>query len=256
MSCDYTHDIMAHLLSSFDKYWKDNELDIFIGSNYNTIDPPKKNYFIVNSNKGNWKTESIEQINIIKNTNPNISHVILFLDDFILKKNVNTLRLNNVLNHVQSRDIKYLRLKKLEDSLLINFLNIFKKKLNIDNEKIFKIRKSHPYYSSLQVAIWDINYLLETIIKSENIWNFENRYNKETDHYSVSRNIFDYKHLVEKGNWEFYARNYCIKYIGYFNKGNRNLNTNSLKNKLKLIMKRIKFLIFGYIKEPNIRLFK
>lgn len=250
MSCDKTSDVLTHMLIGFNKYWDDNQFNVFVGVNENDLKLNSNKIKTIKSKINNWKSESLEQINHILEINPELTHVILFLDDFILNKKVDNNALNQICKNVISSNTKYLRLKKIEESLFMNFINKFRKKTTISGKSIFKIRKSHPYYSSLQVAIWDINHLIETIKNSKNIWDFENIVYSSVDHFSVSDNIFNYRHVVEKGNWEFYAENFCNKYLNYFQKGNRKMNSNTLFNKIKLKLKRFKFLIFGYIKIP------
>jgi hypothetical protein len=250
MSCDKTSDVLSHMLLSFYKYWDENMFDVYVGVNENEIKFNKNNFKSIKSKKGNWKSESLEQINNLLQINPDLTHVILFLDDFILNKNVDSKSLNKLCNEIIFKKIKYLRLKKIEESLFFNFFNSFRKKILLSGISIFRIRRSHPYYSSLQVAIWDINHLIETIKNSENIWNFENLNFKNVNHFSVTNNIFNYKHVVEKGNWEFYAESFCTKYLGYFNKGSRKMNSDTFINVLKLLLKKVKFMFFGYIKTP------
>ena len=60
---------------------------------------------------------------------------------------------------------------------------------------INKVRHSYPYYTSLQISLWDIKYFIKNIENCETIWNFE-RQQISKNHYHLKYNFF---HVVEKG---------------------------------------------------------
>ena len=247
MSCDKNKDILNHLLLSFKIYYKNNFLQHFIGIN-SSLNQKKEDYTELITPKSNWREESIYQITEIKNKFPNLTHLIVILDDFILNNYVDNIKLNSIINDPSFDRIKYLRLKKIEEPILRRILIFFRKKSMLGSSKIINIRKTHPYFYSLQVAIWDINYLLHAIQNSKDIWHFENQKSGNVDHFSVQNNIFHYKHIVEKGKWQYYASKYCNNYIGYFNPEFRPMLKNNLKNNYIDFFKKIKFYFFGYIK--------
>jgi hypothetical protein len=250
MSCDKNIDILNHSILSFEKYMKNVNLKWYIGvnSDNNTFDDK---YLKLFSNKSNWREESLNQINQIRNENNGITHLIVILDDFILKNNLNVEILYSLLQDEKIKDINYLRLKRIEESILKNIFINFLPKVLIGKSKIFKIRKTHPYYYSLQIAIWNIDYLYDSILNSQDIWHFENQQPTSIDHWSVTNNIFEYKHVVEKGKWEHYAKTYCWKYINYFQPGARQIINNNFKNRTHTLLKKIKFLLIGYVKLTN-----
>jgi hypothetical protein len=242
MSCDHTHDVLVHLQKSFDKFWPDCPYDIYIGSN-TKLESSKYKFLDVKQN--GWKLETLDQISKIQNFDSKITHLIVFLDDFILNSKVYNFQLNNIINLSFKNEIKYIRLKKIEEPLLLLIIN---KMLYFSNKLPYhKIRKTHPYYSSLQVAMWEINYLQKSVKDCINIWKFEESISSN-EHYTVKNNIFNYRHIVEKGLWEFYAEDFCIKHINYFNESNREWQSKNLSRKLYYFLKRVKFLTLGYIK--------
>ena len=107
-----------------------------------------------------------------------------------------------LLKEFDLKNIKYLCLKKMDESLLIKLLNSFKEKSAIN-----KIRNNYPYYTSLQIALWNIDYLILNIEKCSSIWNFE-RQQLSKSHYQVRDNIFHYIHIVEKGEWNYGTKRY------------------------------------------------
>jgi len=50
--------------------------------------------------------------------NPNITHVLAFLDDFILQKRVNNKKIISVVEEASEKDMAYLRFKPLEEGIL------------------------------------------------------------------------------------------------------------------------------------------
>ena len=115
MSCDQTHDVLDHFLKGFEKYWPDCPFDVYIGSN-TIIDSP--NYKYINVQKNNWRTETINQITEIKKIDNKVTHLIVFLDDFILNNKVSNKLIEKKVNYAIEKDIKYLRLKKIEVATL------------------------------------------------------------------------------------------------------------------------------------------
>ena len=246
MSCDKTRDVLLHFVEAFNKFWDNNRLPVYLGTNNEPTPSNFNNSILLPVPKSNWKQETLEQLSLLQHIDPSLTHVIILLDDFILNQNVENDRLTNMLDSGQLRNIKYLRLKRLEEGIFKKIIQCIFVESDFLNEKIFKIRKSHPYFTSLQIAIWDINYLKSCITNCKNIWAFETQKNSQIEHYSVLHNIFHYQHIVEKGKWESYAPMYCKKHINFFNSGNREFRSLNLSHKLKNRIKKIKFLIFGY----------
>ena len=110
MSCDKTKDVLDHFLKGLDIYWKNNTLPVFVGSNESPfiVDSQKHNFLA--APKSNWKIETLNQLYQIKKINPNISHLLVMLDDFILNKNIDNKILLDIINQVEIHNIDYLRL--------------------------------------------------------------------------------------------------------------------------------------------------
>lgn len=256
VSCDKSRDVLSHFSIGFNRYWKDNFLPIYIGSNsYQDFEGFEQAKFI-QCPRSNWKTETLSQLDSIRKVDPNISNIILILDDFILSENVDTNRLKSVIFAVEEKKIKYLRLKRLEDGLFYKVAQFFSKTNLVDEEYIFKVRNSHPYYSSLQIAIWDINHLISQLNSCSDIWDFELQKPHLSEHFSVVNNLLNYKHIVEKGLWESYAESYCTKYLGFFQNGERGTHGVSLFKQSKSLIKKVKFYFFGYLFSQKFRLNK
>ena len=236
-SSDNTSDVASIFLKSYTKYVKNNPLKIFMGinkkrhNNYNFI-----NY--LHANKSNWKNETLYQLNILKNKYK-IKNVILILDDFIFNKEKNCSEINELLKLFDNEKLKYLSLKKLDESKFTDLKNFFHTKKSIN-----KLRFSYPYYSSLQISLWDIDYLINNIKSCTSIWNFEILKNSN-NHHHVNDDYFSYKHIVEKGEWNYYTPLYVRKYIGEFKPGSRKVKSD-LFGFLVYNIRIIFFYVFGF----------
>ena len=236
-SSDNTSDVASIFLKSYTKYVKNNPLKIFMGinkkrhNNYNFI-----NY--LQANKSNWKDETLYQLNILKNKYK-IKNVILTLDDFIFNKEKNCSEINELIKLFDNKKLKYLSLKKLDESKFTDLKNLFRKKKSIN-----KLRYSYPYYSSLQISLWDIDYLIDNIMSCTSIWNFE-LLKSSNNHHDVNEDYFSYKHIVEKGEWNYYTPLYVRKYIGEFKPGSRKVKKD-LFGFFIYNIRIISFYVFGF----------
>jgi hypothetical protein len=247
VSCDKTRDVLLHFIKGFNIYWSDNVLPVFLGTNDHPLPADFEKATLLSVPKSNWKQETLDQICLLQKKDSSLTHVIVMLDDFILNRIVDNQRILNLINSNEINNIKYLRLKRLEEGIyriILQFIFTPKQKIS---EKVFKIRKSHPYFSSLQIAIWDIAYFKSCVSKSENIWQFELQKSLDFDHFSVCNNVFHYRHIVEKGKWESYSSKYCKKYISFFNEGSREFHSNSYIFRIKKFLIRLKFYFLGYL---------
>lgn len=244
MSCDYTADVAGYFFKGLDKYWSDCPLLKLVGTNEGknitdlTVVP-------LPVQASNWKQETIDQIRLIKKQYPEITHLLVFLDDFILSNEVETQRVKLLAKDVVEQKVSYLRCRPLEESIWGKIIQRMQSQTFFGEESCFIVRKNHPYYSALQVAFWDIEYLYEMVNDAEGIWAFENMVHPEKKHWSVSRPVFQYRHIVEKGEWDIGAEEYCKKYLGDFSSGSRQHIKKPI-SKGYWFWNKLKFHIFGY----------
>jgi hypothetical protein len=247
VSCEKTVDVLEHFFLGFQLYCKNVDFPIYVGCNHVPSDSKFSGIQFISAPKSNWKDETIFQLKALKIENPNVSNVILILDDFIIKKNLDFERLKSIVEFVENNQLKYLRIKRLEGSI-INLFSQYLRKIPINkDDNIFEIPKSHPYYSSLQIAIWEYDYLISSLQKCKNIWDFELQSDSLFNHYSIYKDVFSYRHIVEKGKWEIYAKSYCEKYIGFFNVGERSTRNVNLLGSVYNMLRRLKFMFLGYL---------
>ena len=151
-SCDNTHDVAEYFLTSFEKYIRNNIFDVFIGINkkkhlkkYNFL-----NYISVP--KSNWQIETKMQLDVLKKKY-GYKNVIHILDDFIFYDHTDLNDLQNLIDLFNKKNLQYLCLKRMRECFLVNVAN----NLSLSGE-ISKIRESYPYYTSLQISLWNIEY--------------------------------------------------------------------------------------------------
>ena len=244
-SCEKTKDVALHMLTSLFKYDYENKLSIYIGCDISSL-KPNFDYQHLETPQNNWKTETISQLEKIKDLNPDMSHILLLLDDFIISSKIDIISLSKLQLEVEKRKIKYLMLKPTNDCLynkILDYLNSF---FFVNGIRVYKIRQSHPYYYSLQASFWDIDYLIQNIKESDNIWSFENLKYKNEYHHAVIKPVIKYKHIVEKGEWDFRAKSICLKTIGFFNPGSRKNREMSFLILIIVYLKKLSFFLLGY----------
>ena len=171
--------------------------------------------------------DTIHAVEKLKNK---YTHVVLILDDFIFKS-FKTKEIFKLFRDYDDYD--YLRLTPSE--YVISFERKFIKNVPLD----------HPYYSSLQVASWRINYLIDVLENSDNIWDVEKQKIKKNHKY-VSTPLVNYRHVVEKGKWDRKAKQ-IINDVGFrFNSNGRSHDYLSFVQKIKYNVVKIILIIFGY----------
>lgn len=143
--------------------------------------------------QGDWISEIRQGLNNLKNRG--YSRIVLWLDDFYLTRPVDELEFKR---HIENSDsYPYLGLKRQRNSFLLK-----RDCLN----GVCKFNEKFKYYSSLQVAVWDIDHFLNILAKSCNIWDFELQKIKNYYHYEVENSCVSYLHAVEKGRWKYYTK--------------------------------------------------
>lgn len=204
-----------------------NVLVVTNDQNINGIDLGDWNKIIVS--KSNWRTEWRQAICKIQDLG--IEKGIWYLDDFYLNSCPNYDYLKTSL----AVDCKYLRLTPYERPLIRR--NVFR------NSGYEKVPYTHPYYCSLQAAIWDLNYLDEKLVSARNIWEFENQ--KGKGHLAHVKRVMRYRHSVEKGRWKWYSKLLYSKELkGLYNlkQAEKVISLESFKD----IGRHLKFVVFGY----------
>lgn len=235
-SCDKNRDVLAHTLESIKKYWPEAFDSLFVG--VNSIHENKNlKYKELYAKKSCWRNETLTQLDFLNKIFPG-EDVIVYLDDFLLLKAVDNSKIEKYVSLFRKLHIKYLRLTPYESSILHKIT----KQKYVD---IHMIPDKHLYPHSLQVAIWNREYLRKIITESKDIWDFENVKKSEAELYSSSQKLIIYKHIVEKGRWNYWAKKLCIKHINFFEPNQRGIRS-GIDKVIIDNLRRISFSIFGY----------
>ena len=236
-SCDKTHDVAKYFLKSYEKFIKNDHFEVFIGINKKKHKENFKFVRYISAPRSNCQIETLYQLDILKKKG--FKNIIHILDDFIFNKDTDMSDFTPFLKFFKNKKIQYLCLKKMRECFIVDILT------NLKSQRISKIRDNYPYYTSLQISLWDINYFIKNIKSSKSIWDFE-RQQLTKNHYHVKKDFFHYKHIVEKGEWDYYTNNYIEKYIESFKKGNRPFRKSFLGKEI-FILKKVSFYLFGFL---------
>jgi hypothetical protein len=126
-------------------------------------------------------------------------YLIVILDDFLLGSRVEQPRLSELVHMAVTSDFAYLRLVPLGRSLLARVTGWFPPEIR---PSIQRIPSGHPFYSSLQIAIWRKRYLQSILEKPLSVWEFEHESMAGSVHCTIKdRPPFTYRHVVERGRW-------------------------------------------------------
>ncbi|WP_024787510.1 hypothetical protein [Lebetimonas sp. JH369] len=208
------------------KYW--NDIKIYLGANGEDM---QWNYI----NDGKDISFSKSLLSYLESIDD--EYFILMLDDFIILKEVDNSKIEKAFEFIKSKNGVYLRL-----------IPNPKGDIKIDeNYSKFDVKKGVPYITSLQMAIWKKEFLIQLLKYDFNPWEFEIKAGKTKkalqnyDKFFVTNCEFiNYTHFVEKG--KFYP---FIKDLQNEKGLNIEINRNFIdmqkikENKLKVILRNL-----------------
>jgi hypothetical protein len=194
---DSRMDILDRVLPSVLKFWPDCPYPIYVGLNKDH--QVASNVTTLVAQPSEWRQECLAQIGQIPQ-----SHLIVVLDDYLFQKPVEQNRLGHFVAMVIESHIAYLRLVPLGKSLLARLLDF---RAAPDDLRIRAIKEDRPFYSGMQIAIWEKAHFALMLKRPGSIWEFEHQRIKGIEHYAITgRAPIRYRHLVDKGRWLPYAR--------------------------------------------------
>jgi hypothetical protein len=232
-SSDDRLDILDRVLPSVLKYWPDCPYPLYVGLNTENKTWPRVSSLVAQPSE--WRIEVMKQVSQIPET-----HLILLLDDYLLLSAVDQLRLAKLVTRAVSSKLPYLRLLPLRRSL--GQLLIRSRIRPTDG--IESIHSRRPFYSGLQIAIWDKQHLLSLLESPGSIWDFEHQ-QPGVPHYVITEDApISYRHLVEKGRWLPYAES-LLRVTGLSPDLGSRPSWPSWMN-MRLWMDEARFLLLGY----------
>ena len=191
-SSDNRWDVLERVLPSIPKFWPDCPYPIYVGLNScNKRLPCGK---AVLSPASEWHRECALQLEQIEE-----DYLIVALDDFLIHKPVDQVRMAELVRKAVTLNLTYLRLLPLGRSLAGRLTGWRPNELKPGIERIPEFR---PFYSALQIAIWRKAYLQSLLRTRLSIWEFEHLCVSESAHCVITNDPpIVYRHLVERGRW-------------------------------------------------------
>ena len=190
-SCDRNRGVLAQTAEAFRRRWPDCPFPRYVGINNPVAAPP--GFKALAAPAKGWRAELRAQVASLP-----ARRVLLFLDDFLLLRPVDTTRVLCLAERALCENWAYLRLVPPSGALAVVALRRLAARFK--GADVCVIPGHLPYPSALQVAIWDRDYLLEQLGGSGSIWDFEHQAARRP-HLAVTRPALCYLHLVERGMW-------------------------------------------------------
>lgn len=197
-SRETTLDELGFCVSAWIDFFQGRGLKLFIAvdDSYDTT-ITKKNWSVnfIKFQRAGWKKEWLEVSDKLERFG--YTHFFSILDDFYLKWS-DSCAFEKILNLKGLSRIQYLNMNFHPDQTL---------EAHPEGEfehVIFDIVPNRcDYRSSLQVSLWNVDYFREILDKSNSIWDFENISSPDIVHYCVKNPVFKYRHIIEKGKWNY-----------------------------------------------------
>ena len=194
VSCDKYFDIWEPFFKTFHKYWNDCPYQLYLASNYKKYEDPK----VKNISYGEDKPFSTNLINILKNVQE--ERVLLWFEDALFTKKVNTKLVTNLINKAISLDISHLK-------LTTDYPLYYGKK----NILFGSIPRGVKYRSAIGMALYKKSTLDKILVPGMSAWELDksskpDELDLEFDSLNSKLRFnppFHFINLVIKGKWIF-----------------------------------------------------
>jgi hypothetical protein len=194
-SSDSRRDIFDICFANADRIWADCDWPKYVG--VNSVTGRQNFQELVAPVADGWCEQVIRYVNLLP---PDISYILLMVEDCLFLKPVDGKKLDRVGGDVSNGGLAYLRLVPVTR----NWLGRLVRKahsVNSSYQAPFElISPGEPYYSSTEMAIWERSYLLEQLQKPGDAWSFEHHISRRA-HWAVREPVFDQHQIVHKGKW-------------------------------------------------------
>ncbi len=198
-SCDKYSDLWDIFFTCFFKYWPDCPYEIYLVSNFREYESKKVNSILIGEDR-DYGTNLKKIIDSIPT-----DWFVLWIDDAILSKKIDTDFINEVFTSAQRNDVG--------SCLLIPTYPV--SYINNKNEFIGPIPKNVKYRAAIGCCLYNKKTFKKLILEGKDIWEHD-RNNKPNDFedkfYALSTNLknplFPHAHGVVKGKW-------CLPFIKF-----------------------------------------
>ena len=157
-SCDAYKDLWAIHVDLLNKYWKNRFFDTCIVTD-KSVNAHFENVDILSAG------EDLEMPMRLKAAldSCDCKYIILTLDDYLLNKQIDSNRIQCLIDLMKKNNVSYLRLFPIPRET-----KCFNKSL-----QLYHINLSRNYAVNLYPGIWEKSFLYSTIVKSMNAWDYE-----------------------------------------------------------------------------------
>lgn len=182
-SCDAFQECWEPFIYSMNKFWDDCPWDIYIISNYQSIDSDKIKFISVGEDKG-WASNLKKAFNEIE-----VDYIIYLHEDYFLDFKVDSNQIKNHLEYCFENKIDYLRL-----------YGPFFDQFAIKGTQYAFSPESKKYRLCLRNAIWKKDTFNSILIEGYNAWQFE----LNMEEYLLKNNIMINSIVLQS---QFYPQN-------------------------------------------------
>lgn len=232
-SSDGRMDVLSRVLPSVLKFWPDCPYPLYVGLNSATC--PLPGVKAVRARQSSWREETLEQISQLEE-----SHLLIILDDFLFRRSVNQKSVAWFVQTAIASNMPYLRLLPMRRSIFQR-----RKPAPAPVANVTEIPEGRPFYSGLQIAIWERKHFSALLGGQGSIWEFEHHKSEGRRHFAIlGQPPIVYSHLVEKGRWLAYAPA-LLKQAGL----PTDLGSRSVWPKwtnVRVLLDEVRFHLFGY----------
>ena len=168
-SCDKYQDLWEPFFTLFFRYWPDCPYPVYLGTNHLMHDNPRVKTIAVGDDT-DWSSGFRGMLEEIPHP-----YVIVLIEDYLLTKYVDTVRIDRLITYMEEKGAGCLRL----------FPGSGHDLPYLDNPEVGEISKGADYRLSLQAAIWNKQTLLELLREGESAWELELNGTKRTNNLDV-----------------------------------------------------------------------
>lgn len=202
ISCDKYSDVWKPFFHVFRSRWPNCPFPLYLGTNHLTCEEPGVTTINVGDDK-DWASGVIKMLEQL-----NASHVIVFLEDFLLIEPVDTNAVLRLVRIAQDRSVACLRLSPLPPPTPLP------ERLVPSFDDIGIVEKDTPYLIATQPAIWRKDFLLKLLVPGFSAWEFEHMGSTMCEF--MDEQVWGplvpyivYEQGVEKGKWKQTALDIC-----------------------------------------------
>jgi len=193
ISCDKYSDLWKPFFSIFWQRWPDCPYPVYLGSNYKTYRDERVRPIPVGKDQS-WAQGLRRMLDHL-----NTEYIILFLEDLLIQKQVDTEAIGKLVRIVRERQLRSLR-------LVPSKIFFAKTQRVVDLPDLGVLLPGESYRVSTEVTIWRVDTLRRLLLPGFTAWDFEYIGTKLGENmpdgfWTKYKPAIIYDHCVEKGKW-------------------------------------------------------